>query len=67
MIALTFKHNQNIIKLLINDKTNYNHKNIAGNNSLMIALRYNHDENIIKSFINNKTDINQKNKNGYTL
>ena len=66
MIALRYKHNEKKIKLLINEKTDFNQKNNYGTTPLMLALKSKYNENIIKLLINDKTEFNQKDSYGDT-
>ena len=70
MISLYYKNNKwfrNIIKLLINNKTEINHRNKYGETSLINVLRFNYDFNKVKLFINDKTDLIQKDEYKRTL
>ena len=60
MYALKNKNNENVIKLLINNKTDLNKKNYFEDILFFIALENKCNEKIIKLMINDKTDINQK-------
>ena len=66
MIALRKRCNEEIIKLLINNKTDLNKKDKYGYTPLMRALEYKSNANVVKLLITNKTDINQKFENGDT-
>ena len=61
-VRIKYYHNENIINLLINYKTDINEKNKDGDTSLIFALIKKRNENIIKLLINSKIDINGKMK-----
>ena len=67
MLSLNNNYNVNIVKLMINNKTVLNQRDIIYfNTPLMQALRFKKNINMVKLLINKKSDINQKYENGRT-
>ena len=64
--ALMKKYPEDIIKLLINKKTNINQKDENYKSPLIYALENTYPEKIIKLLINEKTNFNQKDKDDYS-
>lgn len=68
MLALNFKHSENILKLLIKQENTEDLRDKYGESLFIHALKYNFSENLIESFIKKKeTNFNQTDKFGQGL
>ena len=64
--SLKNKNSENLVKLFINKKTNFNQKDNSLKTPLIYSLVNKYSENLIKLMINKNTNINQRDKSGYS-